>query len=83
MKHKRTSACDVFEQITMPELSQKMYQTCDKITLPALRKRDKEGIKSQKHILRELDKKMGVHKPRTKRSQCMNSKSKSMQRREK
>jgi hypothetical protein len=60
MKHKRTSACDVFEQITMPELSQKDSEICDKITLPALRKRDKEGIKSQKHIFKEWSEISGV-----------------------
>jgi hypothetical protein len=38
MKHKRQPDCEVFEQIT----------------LPALRKRDKEGIESQKHILKEF-----------------------------
>ena len=39
MSHKRTSSCDVFEVITQS----------------ALRKRDKAGIKSQKHILKERD----------------------------
>jgi hypothetical protein len=36
------------------------YNICDKNTLSALRKRDKEGIKSQKHIFKEWDKKRGV-----------------------
>jgi hypothetical protein len=53
-----------------------MIPTGNGITQSALRKRDKEGIKSQKHILKEWDKrfklgtfapKLGtVHKSRTK-----------------